>query len=214
MDTDMKTILDFANKNWIITVEKNNAIIYQKDPVKYIYFLLEGRTTVMNYIPWMDDNVIDYFTSPAVFGLVEYLNNDEVYTAFVAAETRCKLLRFPVKEFDKIVKKDVSLCYQSLLLLGKTTKESMNSSEIKKLLPPLDSLGNYLFQLAHKSGIPYECPMTRATLSEELHINIRTLYRYINCLQERGLLQLQNGRIIIEQAQFDKLSQRYSELIL
>lgn len=214
MNADMESLLKYARRGWIITAEKNTAVICQKDPVRDIFFLLEGRVAVMNYIPWMDDNVIDYFQAPSVFGLVEYLNGDESYTAYVKAETRCRLLRFPIKEFDRMAKTDVSLCYQALLLLGKTTKESMNSSEVKKLLRPADSLGNYLFQLAQRSGIPYVYPLTRTVLAEELHMNLRTLYRYIDKMQKSGLILLRRGKIVIEKEQYERLRERYEDLLL
>lgn len=210
----LASLKDLVPKNQLLTVKKNHTIICQKDPVKYFYVLLSGRVSIINHISWTNDNVIEYLEPLDILGLVEYLNNIKFYTAYVLAETECFLLRIPVEDFADCIQNNNFLCYQTLLLLGKSVELSMSHSEINCLFHPKDILGYYLFHRAQHTGCPYICPLTRKALAEELHINLRTLYRYINQMENIGYLSLQRGKIHIKQEHLDKLATRYDNLIL
>lgn len=202
-----------ASKNQIITVEKNDTIINQKDPIKYFYLLLKGRACVLNHITWSSDNVVDFLDPLDILGLVEYLNNTTSYTAFVMAETKCVLFRIPVDIFIQIISRNSFLCYQTLLVLGKVLQSNMNRAETNSLFHSKDILGHYLF-LQAQHVIPYVCPLTRNVLAEKLHINLRTLYRHIDSLKENGYLTLRKGKIVIESEHFERLKRRYGDIIL
>lgn len=207
------SLCEYASGNQLITVKKNETIIYQKDPLKYFYFLLSGRLCVLNHITWNSDNVIDYLEPLDILGLVEYLCGVPRYTAFVVAETKCVLFRIPIETFTEIIQQNASLCYQTLLTLGKITSSNMDRAETNALFHSRDILGHYLFlQAQHK--VPYVCPLTRKVLSEKLHINLRTLYRHIDHFQSNGYLRLQRGKIIIESEHLSKLAARYGDVIL
>lgn len=197
---------------WIIKAEKGSTIVYQKDPAKYFYFLLSGRAMIMNRISWRVDSIIDYIEPPHIMGLIEYIMNIPTYTAFVVAETRCYLFKIPSAEYIRLIRQDNDLCYHTLIVMGKISDHSMNLAEKKQLFPPKDLLGHYLYlQAKHKT--PYKCPLTRKALSELLDINLRSLYRYIDYMEKNGFLTLEKGKIIIEQANYDKLSARYDDII-
>lgn len=202
-----------ASKNQLITAEKNDTIINQKDPVKYFYLLLKGRACVLNHITWNSDNVVDFLEPLDILGLVEYLNNTESYTAFVMAETKCVLFRIPAEVFTQIIRQNSFLCYQTVLVLGKVLQSNMNRAETNSLFHPKDILGHYLF-LQAQHVIPYVCPLTRNALAEKLHINLRTLYRHIDSMKESGYLILRHGKIVIESEHFERLKRRYGDIIL
>ena len=212
--TALKELGQLASPGHMLTVRKGHAILYQQDPADDIYFLLKGTAVVMNDIPWKSDNRISRLVPLQAIGLIEYLNGDDTYTAYVIAETDCTLLKLTSNEFDHAIRKDHSLCYETLKLLGEMTKFAMNHSEMQHLLPPKDILGNHLYHLAKRSGIPYTYPNTRAALSADLQINLRTLYRYTDSLKQSGYLSLSHGKITISQEQFKRLSSRYSEQVL
>ena len=202
-----------ATKSQLITAEKNDTIINQKDPVKYFYLLLKGRACVLNHITWSSDNVVDFLEPLDILGMVEYLNNTEAYTAYVMAETKCVLFRLPVEAFIHIIQQNAFLCYQTLLVLGKVLESNMNRAETNSLFHPKDILGHYLY-LQAQHVIPYVCPLTRHVLAEKLHINLRTLYRHIDSMKDSGYLTLRRGKIVIEAEHFERLKARYGDVIL
>lgn len=212
-ENPLSSLNGIASENQLITVQKNETIIYQKDPADYLYMMLSGRAMVLNQISWNSDNIIDYVESPHILGLVEPLNNIGYYTAFVVAQTTCVMFRIRVSEFLALIQQDASLCYHTLVIMGKITDSSMNHAERHKTFHSKDILGHYLYIHAG-SHLPYTCPLTREILAEELHINLRTLYRHIDDMQKKGYLTLRKGKIVIETEHFDNLAARYGSIIL
>lgn len=204
---------ELAPAGYLVTAQKNETIIYQKDPADYLYMILSGRAVILNQISWNSDNIIDYVESPHILGLVETLNNIDYYTAFVMAQTKCVMFRIRVSEFLQIIKNDASLCYHTLVIMGKITDVNMNHAERHKTFHSKDILGHYLY-LHAAAPLPYVCPLTRNTLAEELHINLRTLYRHIDDMEKKGYLTLRKGKIVIEKKHFDNLAARYGDIIL
>lgn len=197
----------------LLSFQQNETIICQGDPTQYIYILLSGRVSVMNNISWDNDNVIDYIEPLDIMGLVEYLNKMDAYTAFVVAQTKVFLLRIPITVFEKIIQENPYICYQTLITVGASLKSNMDRAETSQNFHSKDILGHYLFlQAQHK--IPWVCPLTRKTLSENLHINLRTLYRHLSAFEEKGLIELRRGKIVIDEIHLEKLSDRYGDIIL
>ncbi len=209
----MDSLRGLISESHFITARENETIIYQKDPAVYLYMLLSGRAVILNQISWNNDNIIDYVESPHILGLVEYLNNIDYYTAFVVAQTKCIMFRICVSDFVQIIKKDASLCYHTLVIMGKITDSNMNHAERHKTFHSKDILGHYLY-LRSMNCLPYICPLTRSTMAEELHINLRTLYRHIDDMEKKGFLTLRKGKITIEKEHFERLAARYGDIIL
>lgn len=208
------SLKDYLPASSIINVKKHDTILYQGDTVVYLYILLTGKVSVLNSASWGYEIIVDFVEPLHILGLVEYLNNIEAYTAHVVAETKCCLLKISAERFSKIIKGNVDLCYQTMVLQGACTLANMYRSEMKCMVHSRDILGNHLYHLASTSPLPYIYPYTRQTLSVELHINLRTLYRYMNTLKKQGYLSLEHGKIMITDEHFKHLHLRYHELIL
>lgn len=206
-------LLNFIPASRLLNVKKNQTILYKMDPAKYLYMLLSGRAVIMNDISWNNDNIIDYVESPHILGLIEPLNGVDHYTAFVIAQTDCILFRILTSEFMTIIQRNPSLCFKTLVIMGKIAHSNMGHAESHKIFSSKDILGHYLY-LRAQYAIPYICSLTRTALAEELHINLRTLYRYIGDLEKKNCLAIQKGKIVIEQEHLNNLAIRYQEIIL
>lgn len=200
-------------RNKLMIIEKGDTLIYQKDPINYFYFLLNGRLSAVNQITWNSDNVIDYLEPLDMVGLIEYLNHINFYTAYVVADTKAVLYKIRKDLFEQIIKNNTDLCYKTLFLLGKIAGSNMHRAEARRLFHPLDMLGHYLF-LESQAHLPYVCPITRNILAEKLHINLRTLYRYLNTLHSMDYIEIKHGKICISHENFKKLESRYGNVIL
>ena len=99
--------------NQLLTVPKGETILYQGDSAEYFYILLSGHTVIMNQISFSTNDIIDYVEPPHILGLMEYINKDSFYTAFVVADTACVLFRVNAKEFMDFIQQDAKLCYQA-----------------------------------------------------------------------------------------------------
>lgn len=198
----------------LFSVGKDKTLMFQNDPVDYIYLLLSGKVSVVNSVSWGYERVVDYIEPLQILGLVEYLNQIPYYTAYVITETPCTLIRLTVDKFIRIIQSDAMLCYYTLVLMGETSQTNMNTSELKSMIHPRDMLGHHLFHLASNQSLPYTVPCTRMQLAEDLHMNLRTMYRYLDRLNQKGYIQLVHGKIVINENCFSKMKTRYQELIL
>ncbi len=194
-------------------LEKGETLIYQKDPINYFYFLLNGRLSAVNQITWNTDNVIDYLEPLDMVGLIEYLNHINFYTAYVVADTKSIVYKIRKDVFEQMLQTNTSLCYKTLFLLGKIAGSNMHRAEARRLFHPLDMLGHYLF-LESRAHLPYVCPITRSMLAEKLHINLRSLYRYLDTLNTMNYIEIKHGKICINSDNFEKLESRYGNVIL
>jgi CRP-like cAMP-binding protein len=149
-----------------------------------------------------------------ILGLIEYLNEIPIYTAYVVALETCNVLRISVTDFSQIIQQDAFLCYHTLQVLGRVTNDNMNRAEVKSLFHPKEALGHYLFLQAQSNGIPYTLPLTKKDLSEKLQINLRSLHRYFSSMNASGMLKLEKGKVIIDANDFKNLAKRYQDIIL
>ena len=207
------SLMEIVPMKDLLVFEKNDTILNQKDPLDYFYFLLSGRVSVWNEISWNSNNIIEYLEPLEVLGLIEYLNHTKYYTAYILAESKCTIFRIKTEQFIQILQNNNTLCFQMLFVLGKISALNMESAEKHYLFTPRDILGHYLFlQACHQR--PYTCRLTRTALAEKLHINLRTLYRHIYALEMENFLQLRKGKIVIEEEQYQRLAEKYKDIIL
>ncbi len=209
----LSTIRESSVRNMFFVYNKGDLIIQQHDPVRYVYFLLKGSVSVITSISWTNSDVIDTLFPLDILGLVELLNDQPSYTAFVVADTPCTIFRVPIPLFSKIIKNDVKLCYETLRILGKVTMHNMDRAETNSIFHSYDRLCHFLY-LKAQGHIPYTYPHTRKDLSDNLHINLRTLYRYISTMETDGYLKLEHGKIIIQEHHFKKLFEKYGTVTL
>ena len=212
------SVLDILLKNqeafrYLKEFKSGETILYQKDPAKYLYFLLRGQCIIMNQISWSPNDIINFVQPPHILGLSECLNNDSLYNAFVVAKTNCVIFQMKTDDFLHTIQSNADLCYHTLITLGQMFSQNLARAETRQVFHPKDCLGYYLYLHAQHS-LPYVCPITRANLALELNINLRTLYRYIDALKTDKYLTLKRGKMIVEKRHFATLSERYSSVIL
>lgn len=167
----------------------------------------------MNQISFSTNDIIDYVEPPHILGLMEYINKDSFYTAFVVADTACVLFRVNAKEFMDFIQQDAKLCYQALIITAHIASSNMDRAETHRIFPTKDILGHYLYRQACYK-LPYTCPLTRKGLANKLNINLRTLYRYLDYMEKHNYITLHKGKIIINQEQMEQLSLRYGDVII
>ncbi len=212
-DSFLSDLRDTSVRNMLFVYNEGDLIIQQHAPVKYVYFLLKGSVSVITSISWTSSDIIDILFPLDILGLVELLNDQPSYTAYVVAETPCTVFRISADVFCKIIKHDSILCYETLRILGSVTLDNMNRAETNSIFHAYDRLCYFLY-LKAQGHDSYTYPHTRKELAEQLHINLRTLYRYIDSMEKAGYLKLDHGKIVIENEQFQNLHLRYGSVTL
>ena len=193
---------------------KEKDIIFNKDdPLDTIYILLKGEINCRNSNDLGDEVSIDILSVGDVLGYVEYLAGIDHITATLDANSEAYLYKISLKEFDVLIKKDAYLCYETLVNIASQAHINMQIAETYRIFDTKDVIGRFFYEKA-KKHTPYICEYTRYELSKVLHINLRTLYRYLDKLAGEGYLYIKHGKIHVNENQYNKLSSRYSKIVL
>ena len=206
-------LTELLHETYIFQIKKGKTIITQGQPADYIYILLSGEGVVLNDIEWNINNTIDEVNAIDCLGITEYLTEKKEYTGFVIAKTDCYVLKLHNSEFYEILSSSFEISFTILKILARVTTHAMEHAETQSTFPKKDIVGYYLY-LKSCDSIPYICPLRRSELADFLHINLRSLYRYLDAMKSEGMIKLYKGKIIIDTECYRKLSIKYRNLIL
>ena len=215
-DLPQKTIYqltELLHETYIFQIKKGKTIITQGQPADYIYILLSGEGVVLNDIEWNINNTIDEVNAIDWLGITEYLTEKKESTGFVIAKTDCYVFKLHNSEFYEILSSSFEISFTILKILARVTTHAMEHAETQSTFPKKDIVGYYLY-LKSCDSIPYICPLRRSELADFLHINLRSLYRYLDIMKSEGMIKLRKGKIIIDIECFKILSNKYQSLIL
>ena len=215
-DLPQKTIYqltELLHETYIFQIKKGKTIITQGQPADYIYILLRGEGVVLNDIEWNINNTIDEVNAIDCLGITEYLTEKKEYTGFVIAKTDCYVFKLHNSEFYEILSSSFEISFTILKILARVTTHAMEHAETQSTFPKKDIVGYYLY-LKSCDSIPYICPLRRSEVADFLHINLRSLYRYLDIMKSEGMIKLRKGKIIIDIECFKILSNKYQSLIL
>lgn len=141
-----------------------------------------------------------------IFGLMEQLCHQPNYTATVYASSDCCMMRIPAGIFMVGLEISIPLLRLALEDLCVLAERAMNQSELQTLYSPRDYLVFFLNQYcARETTFPCTVNITRKEIAELLHMNLRSLYRYINDLKQDGLFTIVHGKIVISKEQANLL---------
>jgi len=206
-------LTELLHETYIFQIKKGKTIITQGQPADYIYILLSGEGVVLNDIEWNINNTIDEVNAIDCLGITEYLTEKKEYTGFVIAKTDCYVFKLHNSEFYEILSSSFEISFTILKILARVTTHAMEHAETQSTFPKKDIVGYYLY-LKSCDSIPYICPLRRSELADFLHINLRSLYRYLDIMKSEGMIKLRKGKIIIDIECFKILSNKYQSLIL
>lgn len=201
------TFRSMLSQNNIKSFKKGDTVIYRDDNATHVYILVRGKANIVNVNSLGLDVILDEVEPPEILGLIEVLNNKSRYTAYVIADTSCTFLRISADDFINNVKNDAELCFAMLKYMNQVTVHNMDSREIKSLVQPKDILINYLYNISINANLPFTIKDTREKISSSLHINLRTLHRYVHEFASKNLITLNRGKIMITRENLKRLSE-------
>ncbi len=186
----------------VLTIQKGQPFIQMGFPANTIWVLLSGSSQVICYNRQGTCCVQDAPTRTQIFGLMEQLNHQSNYTATVCASSDCRLIRIPSVLFMEALDVSIPLLRLALEDLCELAKRAMNLSEFHTLYDPKDNLVIFLNKYCSQAQ-DYPCVVhtTRKEMAEILHMNLRSLYRYLDVLKQDGLFSISHGKITISEEQ-------------
>ena len=186
-------------------VGKGTTFIHNDFPADTVHFLLHGTVRVVVGTPDGREIAIDVQEAPDLFGVIEAVQGQPVYTGSVVTVTDCLFARQSAERFLESVYSHVGASGIMVRYLVWLAARNMRQAELKAIATPKDNLAFYLYTRA--AGRPLPCMLgdTRKAISEQVHINLRTLYRYLAQFEEEGAIHLKHGKIVVDEAGLKKL---------
>ncbi len=199
----------FTKQEWkalpLQRIKKGEAFIQFGFAAEMVYFLLQGQVRVSVVTSEGAQAVIDSIEAPHLFGVTEAVQGKQQYSARVEGASSCLVAAVPAQEFLRQVYGDAKASQTLILFLATIANEIMDKAERKAIRKPREILLYYLYQYGKKHTRPCRLSLTRKALSEELHINLRTLYRYLAVCEQEGVLLLEGGKVVITEEGFKRL---------
>lgn len=177
-----------------------------------IYLLLSGKCYIVKYSVDGKSIIADTMYPIQLFGLYEMLHHTDNYRATVTAASECCLLEISAPYFRSCLEADIQTALLTLEYLAGVMEESISKSDRTLFHTALQNLVLYLHRQCQGLERPCVLPISRRTMSEELNINLRTLYRYLDRLKEENLISVNRGKISIDGEQYARLCQFVGEL--
>ena len=189
----------------LVEVDADQTFIKAGEECTYIYIVLSGKVTGVEWPMNEKSYFFKDFGPGDFFGEIECFAGMTNYRISILSSTRCHLLAIPSVYYMEWMHIDVDALYMR-------TQENM-----KRLVSQTAEARKYLFMdgkdrlMVHlirkyeqKQPLPdtLELNQTRARISEEVGISMKTLNRNIKKLEEMQLLQLNKGKIVISKEQY------------
>nr|WP_296959069.1 Crp/Fnr family transcriptional regulator [uncultured Mediterraneibacter sp.] len=189
----------------LVEVDADQTFIKAGEACNYIYIVLSGKVTGVEWPMNEKSYFFKDFGPGDFFGEIECFAGMTNYRISILSSTRCRLLAIPSVYYMEWMHMDVDALYMR-------TQENM-----KRLVSQTAEARKYLFMdgkdrlMVHlvrkyeqKQPLPdtLELKQTRARISEEVGISMKTLNRNIKKLEDMKLIRLNKGKIVITKEQY------------
>ena len=180
----------------------NTYLFYVFEPIQYIYILLDGTCCAEKYNH--DGQIFTDSTRDAlqIFSMMEAATNQRHHTVSMKCLTDCVYAKIPVAQFMEVVKAEPELMMMAMQMMCVFFLEHLQNTDRLILNSPRLSILSKLHQYCVERPFPVTVQIKKEELAQDLHMNLRTLYRHLDKLYEDRILSSSKGKIIISKEQF------------
>ncbi|MBQ3385239.1 MAG: Crp/Fnr family transcriptional regulator [Erysipelotrichaceae bacterium] len=196
-----------------ITVYNDETFIHAGDDITSIFVLVKGTVRIKSFSTSGDNTIIASLSAPQILGITEFLQEMTVFGASVYADGTCQVIEIPVELFHTTLKEYPDGYRVLAPYLASLAIQNMNESESRLILNNRERLGLYLLNSCQAKAMPYYIRETREQIARNSHLNLRTLYRYIEEFIADGLLSRNRNKLYITTRQYLKLKNTFSNLV-
>ena len=206
--TNQKDLADLMQNGCSFqTFAPEQEIISCGSPANKIYVLLNGSCLIICYNQDGKASVQDSLQAPQIFGLTELVCRQEFYSASVVGDKTGMALAIPTPLFMEAMQRSLTVDQAVIKYLGYLARRNMDAWEYCNLYAPQDTLALNLYSWCREQALPFVLKMDRNDLAEYLHIQVRSLYRYLDILKRQNMCCIINGKITITEENFRTLKE-------
>lgn len=179
-------------------------VLMYPDSAEFSILLLESGTVEVSRYAQDGSRILQSFmTAPQCLGLIESLTESPVLSG-VKAVTAGRYYSLSLK--DPIFQKPEVLMLL-LRYLASLSEETMRQNAEEKHLSKKDRLAYAIYKNT-KAPFPATLPLKREDLADLLAIPKRSLYRYLNEMEEEGCLFRERGKILVSEDGHERLGSK------
>lgn len=189
------------------TIPAGTFFIREGEPVKTIYFVVDGLFKAIDYRIFGVEYTFAKFSKVYSMGGLEILMDFTTYRTSLQTIDDCKVIKLSHSAFDQWMQEDIEgLRYESKTMGEYLLSQNMLTREYLFLSGPerLAKVFIEKYENEAKNGL-LEVYSTRQELSDETGFGIKTISRAIKSLCDDGYISKGKKCITIAQEQYDQL---------
>lgn len=183
----------------------NTYLFYVFEPIEYAYILLDGTCCVEKYN--QDGQIFTDSTRDAlqIFSMMEIVTNQHNHTVSMKCLTDCIYAKIPVFQFQEAIKAAPEVMMMAVQMMCVFFLEHLQNTDRLILNSPRLTILSRLHQYCADRTFPVTVQMRKEELAQDLHMNLRTLYRHLDKLYEDQTITSLRGKITISREQFKRI---------
>ena len=192
----------------------NTYLFYVFEPIQYLYILLDGTCCAEKYNH--DGQIFTDSTRDAlqIFSMMEAVTNQRNHTVSMRCLTDCVYAKIPVPQFLDAIKAEPDLMMMTVQMMCVFFLEHLQNTDRLILNSPRLTILSKLHQYCCNRTFPVTVHMSKEALAQDLHMNLRTLYRHLDKLYEEQVITSHRGKTSISKEQFQHIEHELFDLEL
>lgn len=196
---------------------REGSFLYQKgDTLKYVYLICKGKIRNINVFGTGDTYLIKDSQKMNFLGDIAFLAGNRPASVSTYALTDCTTIKIPHDIFLRWLRQDPDFSFRMLQHISELLYNASYSRGCEMFYNAIDLVTIYLANYGNTHLTPtlsyVVIDKTRAVLSEELGLTVRTINRAVHKLQEQDKLSICKGKIRLSRAQIEALTQYSNDI--
>jgi len=184
------------------TYRKNQIIFLEEETGNYMYIVLAGKVKVTKATPGGKETILAIHQPGDFFGEMALLDG-KTSPATVSAMEDCRIATISHNDFQRLLMGNEKVVRQIIQVLCSRLRQVWAQVQDLSYSTADDRIRAGILQLSRKHGVQdsrgiiIDLKITHQELSELVGTSRETVTRTLARLQRRGILQLENRRIIL-----------------
>ena len=196
----------------IVQFNRGDVLFEQGESATHFYIVRSGKIKMSSYNDEGRELVKGFFGEGESFGEPPFFNQLP-YPASAIAVEESTIWKIPYEAFTRLLRENFDIHLQlTRVLSGRLIYKSMMLTEIavEEAEHRLRTLIEYFrnSDTAYNSG-SYRVPFTRQQLADMTGLRVETVIRTIKAMESKGMLRIEEGKILWEQNDNNRYSGDY-----
>lgn len=198
---------DIRDKSVIIEIPSKKQTARKGEPLYSVDLLIDGKMRVLNEFENGDLYSFADLSPLAYIGSYEVVAGRGIYSATTEAQEECRMIRLPRDAFYNWFMNDADLARDIAFRLASSNCDQSYKHGELLYYPSSYLIAEYLLRMADNlEGERRRIPYGRQEMAENLGFSIRTINRCIRDFREKGLIDMERGKVTLSLKQHEQLN--------